>query len=62
MNEKCDYYRDLFLEDKNNEITCISLNIKRLKIENWKAKNAILRDFILQSKADLIGLQEININ
>ena len=50
------------MEEKNNELLCILLNVKDLKVKNQKAKNNILRHFILQSKADLMDLQEININ
>ena len=57
-----EFYEDPFIAKKNNIIICISLNIKGLKVDKWKAKNEILQDFLLQSKVDLIRLQEININ
>ena len=56
------FYRDKFESSKYNQITYLSLNIKRLKVDNYKAKNLLLWDFLLYMKADLIGLQEVNIN
>ena len=56
------YHRDYFSPKKEEEIMVISLNVNRLKTEGWKAKNDIVRDFILELDADIVALQEINAN
>ena len=57
-----EYYGSKFGEEKQNSIIYILLNINGLKMNSWKAKNAMLCNFLVRSKVDLIGLQEININ
>ena len=47
------FYRDKFSIEKDDNILCILLNI-RLKDKKWKIKNDILRDFLLESKIDII--------
>jgi len=55
-------YGDHFNLNKDNELTTISLNINSLRTKSWQAKNDMVRDFILESNADVIIIQEININ
>ena len=55
-------YGDQFYSDKEKEITVLSLNVNRMRTEGWAAKNVLLRDFILDLKAEVIALQETNVN
>ena len=55
-------YRDIFQPNKEEEITVISLNINKLRIEEWAAKNDMMKDFILKTEADIVAMQETNIN
>ena len=55
-------YGDHFCAKKDNEIIVVSLNINSLQTESWRAKNDLVRDFILKSEVDIIALQEVNIN
>ena len=47
---------------QEDKIICISLNMRGLKVEVWGIKNDILRNVLIQSNADIMGLQECNIN
>ena len=53
-------------EDQNNKednkLIVLGLNINRLKMEAWQQKNGTLYNFLVQSKADLIIFQEVNID
>ena len=55
-------FGDYFSPNKEEEITVISANINSLRMEEWKAKNDVLREFFVQSEADIIALQETNVN
>jgi hypothetical protein len=57
-----DFYRDHFSPKKEDEITVISLNINSLRTEGWKVKNDLVRDFTLGLDANIVTMQEININ
>ena len=56
------FYRDQFKANKDKEITILSANINRLRTEEWRAKNNQVRDLLLSIKANIIVLQEVNIN
>ena len=55
-------FGDHFSSENEEEIMVVSMNINSLKIKSWKAKNDMLRDFLLQLQADIIALQETNMN
>ena len=38
------------------------MNINRLKVEEWQAKTNKVSDLFLSIKADIIALQEVNVN
>ena len=57
-----DVNRDSFHLKKEEEITIISLNINSLRTEEWTVKNNIMRDFIVKLEADIIAMQETNVN
>ena len=52
---RMDYFGDKLVIDKADEITLCSVNINRLRMEGWKAKNNQVRDFVLSSKADIVA-------
>ena len=41
---------------KEGELVCSSLNVNRLRYEDWKIKNNSLCNLLLNYKADLISL------
>ena len=57
-----DSYGIQFDASKEEEIICMSMNINGLHTNSWRAKNNLLREFLVNSKSDIVGLQEINMN
>ena len=41
---------------------CLSLNINGLRKDSWREKNDSLHNFLTQSLAEIIALQEVNLN
>ena len=50
------FYGDYFNPRKEDKIAVISLNINSLRTEGWKAKNNLVRDFILESDANIVTI------
>ena len=50
------YYGNPLRKEKEDNLICLFININGLQVEEWKAKNDIVRDFCIQSKADIISL------
>ena len=48
--------------EEEDELVIVGLNSNGLKTESWQQKNDAIRDFLLQAKADLIAVQEANVN
>ena len=61
-NRNSGSYRDLLSKTEDNKLVYLSINMNGLHYEGWKVKNDMIRDFILKSKAEIIGFQEINLN
>jgi len=55
-------FGDHFSPNKEEEIMVVSTNINGLKTEGWKAKNDILRSFLVRTEASIMALQETNVN
>ena len=55
-------YRDYFSPEKEDEITVVLVNINGLRVKGQHAKNDLVYNFILGTEADIIALQEVNIN
>ena len=47
---------------KDRKLVCLSLNANRLRCKDQKIKDNSLCNLLLNYKADLISLQEINLN
>ena len=62
ITNKNDTYGDYLVNKEENKIVCISLNINGLQKDKWKEKNDTLCKFLCQIGAEIIALQEININ
>ena len=55
-------YRDQLKKVADNDVICLSLNINGLQVERWKIKNDLLRNLLVSSKANIVGLQKVNLN
>ena len=49
-----------FIND--NEMVCLSLNMNSLRKDSQKEKNDSLCNFVTQSSAELVAMQEVNLN
>ena len=58
----CREYRDFFSKEKDNKLIVVSANINGLQHEDWKAKNGLVKDFLLLYNVNIVGFQETNIN
>ena len=62
ITNRNDTYSDQLVNTEKNKIVYFSLNINRLWKDKWKEKNDNLQNFVCQIGAEIIALQEININ
>ena len=61
-NRELGQYSNNLVKDKEEELVLLLLNVNDLQLESQKAKNDIIREFLIKYKADIITFQEVNLN